>query len=153
MKTVDCNRCGASGLAWAQSARSGKWYLTVADENGSPQRRVFHTCSDGKAVASNDGSTAEPIATAPAEAPKSQRSTAKRSPVTAALTDREHVQRTTSLLPTGEYAVTWIETASNEIVWAALYRTQVDADLGHRALKVTGDPDRLVRLARQQRNA
>jgi hypothetical protein len=55
-------------------------------------------------------------------------------------------ERATSLLPTGEYAVTW--TWEGDIIYAILYRSQIDADLGHKSLKVTGDPNRLATAAR-----
>jgi hypothetical protein len=54
--------------------------------------------------------------------------------------------RATNVLPNGEFAVTW--TWQQEIIYALLYRSQVDADLGRKAINRTGDPKRLVEIAR-----
>ena len=50
-RIVCCNRCGQTGLAWAKSNTSGKWYLaqTRLGQDGERyiDRRKFHKCEGG----------------------------------------------------------------------------------------------------------
>jgi len=43
-KLATCKRCGESGLAWAQSERTKKFYRCKVDANGNALRREFHQC-------------------------------------------------------------------------------------------------------------